>query len=579
MLKVLAALSGLFAIVALASVTDRYEAKAEPAGSIVIQGNTCVALLAAGAATADDQNNLLFACLNPVGVGASGGSFFYGPAQPPNLDIMAAAATQGNGRNDTFDAPPGFEDCNNVVDPDTGDLAVDDLNEMLCSLDNRDGEIDGKFRITRDDFAGIDLDRNQLHEQDGRLAIIGFFNDDSQDTAFRTDVGKFETTATTYVCVSSTIDQDSNTPGDQPDEDCDGDGIAGDGAVVANLQASGITNPASDPETRGTYGVRIAQEGIALVETITVVGEPDELQIQQFETTIMNGLEQEDCPLGGDAAAFTEALGRADKTIALSKVLDSDGTEVTGAFLSFSTDEPDTLLIASGLSASLDLGAFGAGGPNIFCGGDGTGPTVLTVNLLSSAELGAVLGISPERDADSETETMDILVVGQPGAVTLTADPPTLNCDGVASSTVSAAVTHTTGEPAVNGVEVDFSVQVLGTANPLTATTTDGIAKSTITPLATDEAVGVPVVVTTGNVAASILVNCSPAAGGPAPAGGGAAPGGGGPGGAPGGTIRPPDTGSGGDVDGQGALNVWMGVALFVGALALVGARLTLRKA
>jgi hypothetical protein len=565
----------LVAIVATSAfVSDRQEAQADPTSSIVIQGNTCVALLAAGAALADDQNNLLFACLNPVSTGGSG-AFFYGPAEPPNLDIMAAAASQRNDRHDTFDAPAGFEDCNNVLDPDTGEPAVDDLNELLCSLDNRDGEIDGQFRITRDDFAGIDLDLNHLHDQDGRLAIIGFFNDDTLDTAFRTDVGKFETVASTYVCSESTIDQDSNAPGVQIDEDCDGDGIPGDGAVVAHLQATGISNPAADPEPRGPAGVRIAQEGIALVETITVVGEPDELQIQEFENTIMNGLEQEDCPLGGDADAFVEALGRPDKTIALSKVLDSDGTEITGAFLSFSTDEPETLLIASGLSASLDLGAFGAGGPNIFCGGDETGPTVLTVNLLSAAELAAELGISPERDSDSETETMEILVVGQPGSVTLTADPATLNCDGTASSTVSAAVTHTTGETAVNGVEVDFSVQVLGVANPLTATTTDGVAKSTITPLATDEAVGVPVVVTAGDVTSSILVNCSPTAGPvPTPPGGGAGPGGT----PPGGTISPPDTGTGGDIDGQGALNVWAAIGPFVGALGLVGARLALRR-
>jgi len=37
-------------------------------------------------------------------------------------------------------------------------------------------------------------------------------------------------------------------------------------------------------------------------------------------------------------------------------------------------------------------------------------------------------------------------------------------------------------------------------------------------------------------------------------------------------------TGTGGDVDGQGALNVWAAVGLFVGALGLVGARLTLRR-
>jgi hypothetical protein len=180
----------------------------------------------------------------------------------------------------------------------------------------------------------------------------------------------------------------------------------------------------------------------------------------------------------------------------------------------------------------------------------------------------------------------EITVVGPPDNMTLAVAPAVVACDGAASAEVSATVSDAEGNPVANGTRVRFDVQVLGLANPITATTTDGVAKSTITPLAASDT-GVPVVVSSGisrdggifstTTTGSALVACgpggAPAPGAPAP-GGGAAPGGG----PPTGTVRPPDTGSGGDLDGRGALNVWMAVGLFAGAMALVGARLALRR-
>ena len=117
--------------------------------------------------------------------------------------------------------------------------------------------------------------------------------------------------------------------------------------------------------------------------------------------------------------------------------------------------------------------------------------------------------------------------------------------------------------------------------NPLTSDTTGGKATTVVTPLSGATA-GVVVLASVGDEQASILVNCAPGTGtippptgnpnNPPPAGGS-----GGSGGRPG--ITPPDTGSGGDLDGSGSLNVWAAVALFAGAMGLVGARYAIRRA
>jgi hypothetical protein len=139
---------------------------------------------------------------------------------------------------------------------------------------------------------------------------------------------------------------------------------------------------------------------------------------------------------------------------------------------------------------------------------------------------------------------------------------------------VAATVKDANGDLIANGTPVKFDIQVLGTANPIVATTTDGIATSVITPLAAI-GTGAPVVITAGEDEASVafLVQCQ--AGSPqAPP----TPGTGTGTGQPGSGITGPDTGSGGQAGGRAELNAWPAVALFVAAMGLAGARFGLRR-
>jgi hypothetical protein len=205
----------------------------------------------------------------------------------------------------------------------------------------------------------------------------------------------------------------------------------------------------------------------------------------------------------------------------------------------------------------------------VVCGLDGSGQVEVTMEIVLGPQS---VGLDPAHGEDTFTFTLDL--VGEPANITLAANPGTIGCDGIATSTVSATVTDAEGNLAINGTEVRFDVQVLGTANPIVATTTDGIANTTVTPLAI-EATGVPVIGTAGSAQGSTLVNCSGVAPGgepppPPPTGPGT--------GQPGGSVQPPDTGTGGDFDGSGSMSIWPALALALGAAALIGARLRLRR-
>ena len=76
-----------------------------------------------------------------------------------------------------------------------------------------------------DDFAAIDSDANQMHNEDGQLFIVAFVSNDEPVT-FKTSAGMFiygGHWSSEWVC------------GSEEDEDCDGDGVRGDGVAVAWL--------------------------------------------------------------------------------------------------------------------------------------------------------------------------------------------------------------------------------------------------------------------------------------------------------------------------------------------------------
>ncbi|HXF52250.1 MAG TPA: invasin domain 3-containing protein [Dehalococcoidia bacterium] len=393
------------------------------------------------------------------------------------------------------------------------DTAPSSLKRMDALLGDGDG------RVEPTDFTAIDLDGNQVHQMDdwagntsnsGSLWIIAFVNDDDPVT-FRTSRGMFvpgnspppgiPPTSSDPVDNEWTCDNRKGVLAQAEDEDCDGDGVAGDGVVVARLRAR--------------YGDRIADRGPGTVEirqgsdvatmTFTVVGEPDSVEFLTLESTVQTGVvdldddgklgSEGECPLETTAAGFLAANATAERAIVLGIVRDEDGNAITGSLLLWDTDDHDKAVMAAPLTPTLDLGTFGFGAPNLICGTQKAG----TVQVLASISRDIPSPPAPTKipNADPQAELdsgkKEFTVKGAPDSIQLKAEPQTLACDGQNASTVTATVLDKNGDPVAAGTRVRFDVRVLGTASPINATTNaEGVATSKVVPVA-GGAAGVPV--------------------------------------------------------------------------------------
>jgi hypothetical protein len=516
-LAIIAAAISLVAVIAIADSGGRAdEAQAEPVEVIVINRPLCVSL----------------------------GSAFGGLEATSALSYCDAIQDQVNGIQQ-------FVRCLRGTDRDG-----DGINECL--------DVGGTLRIEPDDFAALDaLDSDQGF--DGVQVYFMAFVDDDAPVRFTTDVGVFLNPDATlagqeWFC-------ETGNAATNGDPDCDGDpATEGDGVVVARLIIS-------EDDERGEHTVLAIQEGIGFPAPFTIVGPPDTITIESLfgKSAIQSG--SETCDFEASVDAVLGAVSDANKAVLVAKALDDDGIEIAGALMGwdivFGTEsEADEGGVALPLTPTINTGALGNAFPQFICGGEEPGE--LTVTARFDLTLSAV--------ARATEESFTITVLPPADEMTLAVNPPVIACDGTQTSTVTATLTQN-GQPVANGVDVDFSVATLGTVNPFTADTTDGVASTTVTPLS-GVARGVTVLASSGDLDRSIIVGCTegqvpppPGPGDPPPP-----PPGGGDGGPGTGTITPPDTGSGGDLDGRGAMPMWSGVALVMGAMLLVGARLALRN-
>ena len=412
---------------------------------------------------------------------------------------------------------------------------------------------DGDGVLEPDDFRAFSaLEGKQIQQTDGFAFIVSFVND-TAPVSFDLDAGGGSITDTQVANFGPVPAQDFICAGPTSDQDCGGSaGGTLDGVVVVGL-CGGVT-PASNSlnvsgcggkptATRGEYALTVVQEQVPIDIFYTVVGVPNKIEIEAFEETVSTGVViPAGCPLAADVAGFTAALGRPEKTVVIARVSDVDENDITGAWVDWKSVDPLIGTFATALTPTLNLGGFGFGAPNVFCGHRNPGVTKTTLTILRGPNSAAIWNPTAFLDDD----TLDMTVIGPPSSMTLTATPPEINCDGTSTAQVSAQVTNAAGDPVVNGTSVRFDVQALGISNPISTGTAAGVASSTISPLSAITR-GVTVVVSTGvgepvdyDVVQSIIVACSGAAGAaPPPAGGGA--------GAPPppgtGTISPPDTG------------------------------------
>jgi hypothetical protein len=478
-----------------------------------------------------------------------------------------------------------------------------DFQDYLKCLRDQCGA-PGLFEATPDDFAGLDLDRN-LASPGVDILVMAFVSDDFP-VRFTTDRGVF---------VPHPSSGDPPAPGAKnyhcdiasEDPDCDSDpATAGDGVVVARLRFS-----VSDGT--GTANVNVIQENIGFPLEVTVRGAADQIVLEPLfgKSRISTGATPPTasgerplptaCDFGASVGAVIGAVNEAEKTVVIARVLDNDDEQLAGAALNWThppTDPTPQGMVALPTTPMVDLGGtLGIGFPQFICGLDE--PGVFETETVFNPTLSGINDVE-------EKESIEIDVVAPAAEVQLAVDPPEIDCNGTNTATVTATVINEDGDPVANGLDVNFSVVALGIANPLRADTTDGQAKTTVTPLSGAGQVGadgtprgVTVTVSvrgarekdivTGNPASpfragpyeyetlqrSILVACSgalPGAQPPPPAG---QPGGAG--GQPTGSIRPPDTGTA-LVSKSDALSWWPLLALAAAAVALGGARLVVRR-
>jgi hypothetical protein len=453
------------------------------------------------------------------------------------------------------------------------------------------------------DLAPLDLDKNQVYYgQD--LIVFAFVNDDSP-VRFITDKGtlvdfKAVQHGREWFCQTAL---ENTIPSGDPD--CDGTSATkGDGVVVGRVRIL-----ASD--TTGTGTVTAIQEGVGYPMTFTVTGRPETISVTPLfgKDTIQTGAtappkksevttvapRPTDCSFAATAAAVLGAIDNPVLAILVVKAKDNDGIDTVGTLLDWdhpfvaATSAPFKIPqpqggVALPLTPTIDTGPLGVSFPQFVCGGKETGDMVLRVSFSNALDGLSVPCESLTTCHDALHVNVTVHVVGPTAKVALAADPPVVDCNGTATSKVTATLTTADGKPVANGVDVKFGVSVLGTANPIVGNSGGGTASTVVKPLSGANDVsspgpkGVPVIVTAGDVAASILVQCSGATVAPA-GGGGAAPGGGtAPAASSPGRISGPDTGSGGFAGSSGPLSWWPALGLAAAAFALLGVRFATKR-
>jgi len=454
---VLAGLVAVALLLGMAGTAIRTDtAQAEPTGVLTFSPNVCIALMRViegdcsgnGSYTAGECDA---ACAATLGTADGLNDLARG------LDADVSDTVGANPESDVAA-------CGDGIDDDA-DTTVDDG----CATGYNDAALFQEL----DDLSGAQLGENSVPNPAvtaGKLWVLAFVSNDG-NVAFETDEGVFLSSFTSTVMCTA-------------EEDCDDDGVKGDGVIVDLLLGNGVAD-LGDAELVAT------QSGVDVIYDYVVVGEPQGIALALVpDGNVQEGVTKTECantphltPL--DSSVFTDGVAEPEKNGLAATVTDDDGTELAGIFVDWSSVDSDVanLNLPKTVTWALESGTLAL---NLFCG-DETGTATITADI----------GVD---DAD-----VDVTVIGAPDAMTLTASPAAMVCDGVNSSTVAAYLVDSMGNPVVDGTPVRFNVTCLGVSDPITARTTDGTATSHITPLSGVSA-GVVVLVSVRDADGNVLL-------------------------------------------------------------------------
>jgi hypothetical protein len=461
------------------------------------------------------------------------------------LTLTTTIDWNDNGHIDAGDSTVAFFDCYNGLSDeakfDNMIGAIRGISDTPADPTRRADAIKADFPKPTDftaphNLTPMDSEAGQLHEEDGRMWVINFVSNDDP-LAVYADKGMFEASGKAVVRCGPTIGPDY----DITDEDCDGDGVRGDGVVAVMLLPNGAS--------RGPATLRLRQDNLEFEDTYTVVGEPFSIELTASKSVIQTGAPI--CALFSDTPSFLATLGAPEKSPLTAVVKDSDGTPITGAMVAYEVESEakDTAVTAMPLTPTLSS-PLGINSPNVICGDENTGEISVSARISRDA----APGVTVEPAAHERHVEVPMTVKGPPVDMALSVSPASLVCDGTAGAAVTATLTDAEGNPVVDGNTVHFFVGALGTVAPIDAKSAGGAATATVTPLSDvlkgitvdatlltpalnsdDEEILVPT-----DIEKSILVQCSSPSTQPAPAPGGPT--------AP--TISPPSTGDGGYLPG-----------------------------
>ena len=193
--------------------------------------------------------------------------------------------------------------------------------------------------------------------------------------------------------------------------------------------------------TPGTATVTAGSNGVSAATYVVIGGSVGSITLTADPTSILAD--------GGSSSAITAT------------VKDAAGNPVNaGTSVVFTTN----------------LGTFSNGTATItVITSDATG--VVTASLIAGTTPGTA---TVTAEANSVTQPINVTFSGPPDNITATANPSTLTADGTSTSTVTATVLDSNGNPVADGEVLSVTVGS-GTVSQLNPTTTDGVATVTYT--------------------------------------------------------------------------------------------------
>lgn len=277
--------------------------------------------------------------------------------------------------------------CLAVVSGAPGFTAFDAVRCLSLQIPDRLQRIaqllgwDGEGHIAPEIFEPLAIAGNQVRQMDGHAQVNGTlfflaFVEQQAPVTFSTTEGtiwprgqqvpdlptnpELDPAGSFWVC------DDAQTE----DPDCVNGAGGADGVVVARL----VGRWGDDVPDRGAATMSVSQAGLGLDVPFTVVGAPETVEFHRLKSSVEIGIADPaaDCAVappheGPLQESLMEADATAERALVVGIARDGDGTAVTGAFLTWETDDADRAVLAAPLAPTVDLGPLGYGAPNVLC--------------------------------------------------------------------------------------------------------------------------------------------------------------------------------------------------------------------